>query len=70
MNWQGTMALEGSKQVGLVGTILDGYDKADIEKPWNLAKGRPLLDKEGEIYLAYLAKGGEIDIAQLPGDLN
>ena len=70
MNWQGAMALEGSKYVGLVGKILDGYDLADIEKRWDLAKGKPLLAKEGEIYLAYLANGGEIEIENLPDDLN
>ncbi|MGB5273310.1 MAG: DUF4038 domain-containing protein [Flavobacteriaceae bacterium] len=70
MDWQGAMALEGSKYVGLVGKILDGVDMADIEKRWDLANGRPLLAKEGEIYLAYLPNGGEIDINDLPKDLN
>ncbi len=70
MNWQGAMALEGSKHVGLVGKILDGYDLTDIEKRWDLAKAKPLLAKEGEIYLAYLPNGGEIEIENLPDDLN
>ncbi|MEM7654700.1 MAG: DUF4038 domain-containing protein [Bacteroidota bacterium] len=68
-SWEEAMQMEGSIHVGLVGQILEGYQLTDIEKRWDLAGGKPLLAKEGELYLSYLNAGGTLTIAGLPADL-
>lgn len=70
LSWKGAMQLEGSKYVGLINEILGGLDMADIEKKWSLANGKPLLAKEGKLYLSYLNEGGEIEIRHIPNTLN
>ena len=67
--WHEAMQMEGSTYVGHMGRILDGLDMADIEKRWDLAGGKPLLAREGELYVAYLDTGGELSIADLPEGL-
>lgn len=62
--------MQGSTYVGLKGRILGGLPVADIEKRWDLANGKPLLVKEGELYVSYLNEGGEITIKELPQSLN
>lgn len=69
LSWEESLALEGSKYVGLVGHILKGLPMADIEKKWGLANGKSLLAKEGKLYISYLNEGGEITIQDLPTNL-
>jgi hypothetical protein len=69
-SWQEAMQMKGSTYVGLVGKILEGIDMTDLEKRWDLAQGKPLLAKEGRLYISYLNKGGEISIKGVPDDLN
>ncbi|MGI9551791.1 MAG: DUF4038 domain-containing protein [Aurantibacter sp.] len=69
-SWQEAMRMEGSTYVGLVGKILEGINMSDIEKRWDLSDGKPLLAKEGRLYISYLNKGGEIAIKGIPSDLN
>ncbi len=69
-SWFEAMQMDGSKYVGLVGKILNGLDIADIEKRWDLANGKPLLIKKGQLYISYLKVGGEITIQNLPDNLN
>ena len=70
LSWQGALHLDGSKYVGMLGKILDGLNMTDIEKRWDLSGGKPLLAKEGRLYIAFLNKGGAITIKNLPEDLN
>jgi len=70
LSWKESLALEGSTYVGLVGHILKALPMADIEKKWGLANGKPLLVKEGQLYVSYLNQGGEITIKNLPIGLN
>lgn len=70
LSWKGALELEGSEFVGLVGKILHGLDMTDIQKRWELANGKPLLAKEGELYVSYLNEGGEIKIPNVPNTLN
>ncbi|SHI47246.1 apiosidase-like domain-containing protein [Pseudozobellia thermophila] len=69
-SWKEAMQLEGASHVGLVGKILKDYDLTDIEKRFDLAEGKPLLAKEGELYIAYLNEGGSIKIPSVPLGLN
>ncbi|MEO1012963.1 MAG: DUF4038 domain-containing protein [Bacteroidota bacterium] len=69
LSWEGALKLEGSRYVGLVAKILKGLELKDIQKRWDLAKGRPLLAKEGELYISYLNEGGKIRISGVPRTL-
>lgn len=69
-SWKEAMQMEGSKYVGMIGTILKGLDLSDIEKRWDLANGKPLLAKDGKLYISYLNSGGEIEIENLNDTLN
>jgi len=69
-SWKEALDMQGSTYVGLVAKVLGGLDLADIEKRWDLANGKPLLAKEGTLYISYLNKGGEIEIQNLPDTLN
>jgi hypothetical protein len=60
------MQQEGSIYVGLVGKILGDLNVADIEKRWDLAGGKPLLAKEGELYIAYVQDGEALAIQGVP----
>ncbi|WP_299533592.1 DUF4038 domain-containing protein [Ulvibacterium sp.] len=70
LSWKGALRLKGSEYVGLVGKILQGLDMTDIQKRWDLANGKPMLAKEGQLYLSYLNDGGEIQIPNVPITLN
>jgi hypothetical protein len=70
LSWKGALKLKGSEYVGLVGKILSGLDLTDIQKRWDLASGKPLLAKEGLLYISYLNEGGEIQIPNIPNTLN
>lgn len=70
LSWEGAMQLEGSKYVGLIDKVLGDLDVTDIEKRWDLANGKPLLAKEGNLYISYLNEGGEISIKGVPEDFN
>ena len=70
LSWAGALQLQGSSYVGLLGQITKNLDIKDIEKRWDLAEGRPLLAKEGELYIAYLRNGGELTIKGLPENLD
>ena len=69
-SWREAMDMEGSKYAGMIGKLLRGLDLSDIEKRWDLANGKPLLAKEGELYVSYLNAGGEIEIENLSVHLN
>ncbi|WP_422082796.1 DUF4038 domain-containing protein [Ulvibacterium sp.] len=70
LSWKGALKLKGSEYVGRVGKILHGLDMTDIQKRWDLANGKPLLAKEGQLYISYLNEGGEIQIPDVPSTLN
>ncbi|WP_425235092.1 DUF4038 domain-containing protein [Ulvibacterium sp.] len=70
LSWEGALKLKGSEYVGLVGKILHGLNMTDIQKRWDLANGKPLLAKEGRLYISYLNEGGEIQISNIPNTLN
>ncbi len=70
LSWKSAMELEGSTYVGLVAKILKELDFSDIEKRWDLANGKPLLAKEGKLYISYLNQGGDIEIDNIPTTLN
>ncbi len=70
LSWEGALKLKGSEYVGLVGKILHGLDITDIQKRWDLTNGKPLLAKEGLLYISYLNEGGEIQIPNVPDTLN
>ncbi|MRI01146.1 DUF4038 domain-containing protein [Kriegella sp. EG-1] len=65
-SWKEAMKLEGSIYVGLVGKILMNYNLTDIQKRWDLTNNKPLLAKEGELYISYLNNGGVIEIDNIP----
>ena len=69
-SWKEALKMEGATFVGLVGKILGPLDLTDIEKRWDLSNGKPLLAKEGTLYISYLNDGGTIKIDNLPQDLN
>ncbi len=69
-SWEGAMKMEGSKYVGYVSKALEGLDFADIEKRWDLSDGKPLLAKEGQLYISYLNEGGTITIKGVPDGLS
>lgn len=64
-SWQEALEMEGAVYVGLVAKILEGLDIADIEKRWDLSNNKPLLAKEGKLYISYLNEGGHIRINNL-----
>ena len=70
LSWKSALKLKGSTYVGLVGNILKGIDFTDIEKRWNLANGKPLLAKEGVLYISYLNKGEDIEIDNVSSALD
>lgn len=69
MSWKDALNLEGSSYVGLLGKILGGLDMTDIKKRWDLADSKPLLAKEGKLYISFLEKGGGIVIRDIPENL-
>lgn len=69
-SWKEALQLEGATYVGLLGKILRDYDLTDIEKRFDLAKGKPLLAKEGELYISYLNEGGALEIPGLSKGLS
>ncbi|MEO9891931.1 DUF4038 domain-containing protein [Aurantibacter sp.] len=69
-SWKEAMELEGSIYVGMVGKILSDYNLTDIQKRWDLSNNKPLLAKEGELYISYLNNGGAIEIKNIPLVLN
>ena len=64
------MKMDGATYVGLVAKILGPLELTDIEKRWDLTNGKPLLAKEGTLYISYLNEGGTITIKNLPTTLN
>jgi hypothetical protein len=70
LSWKEALTLEGSKYVGIFGQILGNYNITDIELRHDLAEGKHLLARSGEIYICYLPEGGEViindDITALP----
>ncbi len=70
LSWEGALQLEGATYVGLVGKILNNFDLIDVQKKWGLANGKPLLAKEGILYISYLNEGGELTINDLPKNGN
>lgn len=62
ISWKQALDLEGSRYAGLLGKILQPYNLTDIQRRWDLAEGKPLLARSGELYIAYLAAGGDITI--------
>jgi hypothetical protein len=70
VNWQSALSLEGSKYPGYLKLALERYDFTDIEKRWDLTEdNKPLLAKEGKLYISYLPQGGQIKIKAVPTDL-
>ncbi len=70
LSWKGALHLEGATYVGLLGKVLNNFDLTDIQKKWGLAEGKPLLAKEGNLYISYLNEGGEVTIKGLPENGN
>ena len=70
LSWREAAEMEGTHYVGLVGRLLKGLDLTDIERRWDLAAGKPLLAREGDLYVAYLSDGGEVEIEGVPGRLS
>lgn len=70
MSWEEALKMEGSKYVGYMSKALEGLDFADIEKRWDLAGGKPLLAKKGQLYISYLNNGGTISILDIPAGLS
>ncbi len=70
VSWEEALHLDGATYAGTVGKILKGVDFTDIQKRWDMANGKPLLMKEGEVYLSYLENGGKITIENVPQKLN
>ena len=68
-SWKGAMKMEGSEYVGHVSKALEGLDFADIEKRWDLAGGKPLLAKEGKLYISYLNEGSDLEIDGVPENM-
>ncbi|MGB5437872.1 MAG: DUF4038 domain-containing protein [Maribacter sp.] len=69
LSWEGALHLEGSTYVGLIGKITKNLDIGDIEKRWDLAEGKPILIKEGALYISFLKNGGELTINGLPKNM-
>lgn len=69
-SWRQALDMEGSTYVGYIGKIIGASNTTDIEKRWDLAMGKPMLAKEGELYIAYLNQGGKINIPTLPTNLS
>ncbi len=65
-SWEEAMKMSGSAYVGLVGKILSPYNTTGLERRWDLADNRPLLAKEGSLYVSFLPEGGTIRIQDLP----
>ncbi|WP_276389001.1 DUF4038 domain-containing protein [Eudoraea chungangensis] len=65
-SWKEALQMNGSTYVGLFGKILSSYNTTGLEKRWDLAENRPLLVKEGVLYISYLNEGGKITIENLP----
>jgi hypothetical protein len=69
-DWKHALGQEGSQYVGFVSRAFKGYDFADMERRWDLAKNnKPLLAKERIFYISYLRDGGELAIPSLPAGL-
>lgn len=65
-SWKEALQMSGSTYVGFFGKILSPYNTTGLEKRWDLAENRPLLAKEGALYISYLNEGGKITIKSLP----
>lgn len=70
LSWEGALQLEGATYVGILGQLTKDLNIKDIQKRWDLAEGKPLLAKEGELYISYLGNGGELTIKDLPKNLD
>ena len=70
LSWEGALQLEGATYVGLIGHITKGLNVKDIEKRWDLADGKPVLAKEGTLYISFLRNGGEITIKNVPKNMD
>lgn len=70
ISWREALHLEGGKYVGMISTVFDGYDFADMQKRPDLISGSKfLLAKEGAFYITFLESGGEIKIKGVPAGL-
>lgn len=69
LSWRDALELEGGQYVGFFSRAFEGFDFADMQRRWDLSGNKPLLAKEGNFYIAYLEKGGEIKIKNVPADL-
>jgi hypothetical protein len=56
--WREALDFEGSRYVGLVGTILDGLPLADAEPCWDVLTRTRGLIVEGSFFLSYAENGG------------
>lgn len=66
-SWRQALDFEGSRYVGHISRAFEGFDFTDMKVRKDLTdSGFGLLAKEGVFYIAYLPKGGEIDIKNVP----
>lgn len=71
LGWRQALDLEGSRYVGAISKAISGFDFADMQKRWDLTGGlQPLLAKEGSFYIAYMERGGEVGINNVPTGLS
>ncbi|MGB5356049.1 MAG: DUF4038 domain-containing protein [Eudoraea sp.] len=70
MSWSEAMEMSGATYVGLFGKILSPYNTEGLERRWDLALNKPLLAKEGALYISFLKEGGNITIKNLPKNMD
>lgn len=58
--WREALDFEGSRYVGLVGQILQGFPITDMEPDWQETLGRRGLLIPGELFIAYAKAGGDL----------
>lgn len=69
-SWEGAMRLEGARYVGYLHVALAELDLTDIERRPDLTEnGHWLLAREGELYLSFLPRGGQLKIPSVPRGL-